>query len=295
MKKCQTCGNQNADDMRFCLNCGASLPDAPVVVNFGGSQGGQSNPGTNPYGQSMETQFGANRPGFQQPGFGQQQQYSMAAQHQQRSGGGSKKILIAVGGIAFLFLLILGAGAAIIGYNIMKDKPVVTVSPTPAVSPSASPSASPSPSASKSASPTPKPTDKPKSSTDMRAKFEKIWVDYNVTDGGEKGMRIHVKFQVFNMKEVDSKLIVYFQKSDGTELRNSNTPYSTSDGRVAAVRELKPGYDDTVYKDLDVFIPYTALGLSKGKYNLKMDADVALDDEMLVQHLGYHEFEFEQF
>src|SRR4051812_17193406 len=104
MKKCQTCGNQNADDMRFCLNCGSSLPDAPVVVNFGGgtSQSGQSNPGTNPYGKSMETQFGG-KPAFQQP----QQNYSMVPQ--QSKGGGSKKIMIAVGGVVALLLLILVA------------------------------------------------------------------------------------------------------------------------------------------------------------------------------------------
>jgi len=295
MKKCPTCGNQNADDMRFCLNCGASLPDAPVVVNFGG---GQSNPGTNPYGQSMETQFGGNRQGQQQqqqqPGFQQPPQYSMAAQHQQKSGGG-KKIFIAVGGVVALFFLILIAGAAIVGYNIMKNKPVAVVSPSPTASPSASTSPSASPSASKSSSPTPKPSESTKSTTDARAKFEKIWVDYNVTDEGEKGMRIHVKFEVFNLKEVDSKVIVYFQKEDGSEVRNSSTPYSTNDGRVAAVKEIKPGFDDTVYKDLDIFIPYTALGLSKGKYNLKMDADLTQDDETLIQHLGYHEFEFEQF
>jgi hypothetical protein len=288
MKKCQTCGNQNADDMRFCLNCGSTLPDAPVIVNFGAQQGGQSNPGTNPYGKSMETQFGG-KPQFQQP----QQNYSMVPPAG-KSGGG-KKIFIAVAGVFALFFLILIAGAAIIGYNIMKKKEIVTVSPSPTVSPSGSPSASPSPSASKSSSPTPKPSDSPKSTSDMRAKFEKIWVDYNVTDGGEKGMRIHVKFEVYNMEGVDSKLMVFFQKEDGTYVKNSSTPYSANDGRVAAIRELKPGYDDTVYKDLDVFIPYTALDLSKGKYNLKMDADLTKDDEELVQHLTFHEFQFEQF
>jgi hypothetical protein len=272
--------------MRFCLNCGSTLPDAPVIVNFGGSQSGQSNPGTNPYGQSMETQFG--KPQFQQP---QPQQYSMASQHQ-RSGGG-KKVMIAIGGVVALFLLILVAGAAIIGYNMMKKKEIVTVSPTPTASPSSSPS--PSPSSSKSSSPTPKPTTAPTSSlTNAKAKFDKTWVDYNVTEEGEKGMRIHVKFEVSGMEGVDSYVMVYFQKSDGTDLKTGSSLYGSRDGRVAAKRALKPGYDVTVYKDLDIFMPYSELNLSSGKYNLKMDIDLTDDDEGLIQHLDFHEFQYEK-
>jgi hypothetical protein len=213
MKKCQTCGNQNADDMRFCLNCGSSLPDAPVIVNFGGQQGGQSNPGTNPYGKSMETQFGGNKPQFQQQ---PQQNYSMVPPAS-KSGSG-KKIFIAVAGVFALFFLILIAGAAIVGYNYIKNKPVVNNSPTPSVSPSASPSVSPS--SSKSPSPSKTPTDTPTpSNSSYRAKFEKLWVDYNVTEDGEKGMRIHVKFEAYNMQGVDSKLMVFFQKEDGTYVK----------------------------------------------------------------------------
>lgn len=278
--------------MRFCLNCGASLPDAPVIVNFGGgAQGGQSNPGTNPYGKSMETQF--NKPVFQPPPQQQQQNYSMVSQSSR--GGGGKKMMIAIGGVVALFALILVAGAAIVGYNIMKKKEVVTVSPTPSTSPTASPSSSPSPSPSptKSSSPTPKPTSS-LSTSDAKAKFDKVWVDYNVTEDGERGMRIHVKFEVSNMEGVDSYLMVYFEESDGTKLTTSSSLYG-KDGNVAAKRALKPGFDVTVYKDLDIFMPYSALNLTKGKYNLKMDIDLADDDQNLIQHLGYHEFEYEKF
>ena len=279
--------------MRFCLNCGSTLPDAPVIVNFGGAQGGQSNPGTNPYGQSMETQFGKPQPQFQPH---PQQKYSMVPPSNTGGGGGSgKKIFIAVAGVFALFFLILVAGAAIIGYNMMKKKEVVTVSPTPTASPSTSPTASPSPSASKTSSPTPRPSETPQSNIDANAKFQKVWVDYNVKENGENGMRIHVKFEVTGMEGVDSYLMIYFQKEDGSDLTTSSPLYSSKDGRVAAKRALKPGYDVTVYKDLDVFIPYSELNLSKGKYNLKMDIDVADEDEALIKHLGYHEFQYEKF
>ncbi len=286
MKTCQTCNNQNADDMRFCLNCGSTLPDAPVIVNFGGSQGGQSNPGTNPYGKSMETQFGG-KPGFQQP----PQNYSMVPPA--GKSGGSKKIMIAVGGVVVLLFLIVAAVGSIFVYNIMKDKKeVVVVTPTPTVSPTSS--TSPTPTATKSASPTPKPPETVKSTVSGKAKFDKIWVDYNITEDGEKGMRIHVKFEVTGMEGVDSYLLVYFQKKDGTDLKTGSSIFGSKDGRVVAKKALKPGYDVTVYKDLEVFMPYSELNLTSGKYDLKMDADLADDDEDLIQHLGFHEFQYEK-
>ena len=194
-------------------------------------------------------------------------------------------------------MLILIAGAAIVGYNMMKKKEVVvTTSPTPTNSPSASPSASPS--SSKSASPTPKPTDSPSSTTtnfdNVKVKFGKVWVDYNKTEDGDLGMWIHVKFEVTNMKDVDSNLIVYFEKSDGTTLDDGIGEYRAKNGRVAAIKALKPGFDPTVYEDLQVFMPYDKLNLTSGKYNLKMDVDLADEDEILIKHLAYNDFKYEK-
>jgi hypothetical protein len=293
MKNCQICGNQNSDDMRFCLNCGKPLPDAPIVFNLqdSGSQSGQpSSPGTNPYGKSMETQFG--KPAFQQP-----QNYSMVPPA--KSGGGSKKIFIAIGGVVALFLLILVAGAAIVGYNMMKKKDVVTTtSPSPTTSPSGSPSSSPSSSPSKSASPSPKSSDSPSSTTtnfdNVKMTFKKVWVDYNKTEDGELGMWIHLKFDVTAMKGIDSYAIVYFEKSDGTYLEDGVGDYRAKNGRVAALKALKPGFDPTAYEDLQIFMPYDKLNLTTGKYDLKMDIDLCDDDEGLIKHMTYNEFKYEK-
>ncbi len=295
MKKCQTCNNENSDDMRFCLNCGSPLPDAPIMVNFGGgSQSGQSNPGTNPYGKSMETQFGG-RP--QQP-----QNYSMVPPAKP-GGSGSKKILIAIGGVVALFLLIFVAVAGIIGYNMMKNKNVVTTnSPTPSPSSSASTSPSTSPSASPSATKavvsTPKdsesPSDKSFDPDKVKVKFKKVWVDYNKTEDDELGMKVHLKFDVTNMKDVDSFVVIYFQKTDNTFLNDGIGEYRGKDGRVAAFKALKPGFDPTVFEDLEIFMPYNKLNLDSGKYKLKMDIDLTDNDEGLIQHLTFKDFEYEK-
>ena len=295
MKKCQTCNNENSDDMRFCLNCGSPLADAPIMVNFGGgSQSGQSNPGTNPYGKSMETQFGG-RP-QQQP-----QNYSMVPPAKQSGGGSNKKIFIAIGGVVALFLLILVAVGGIVGYNFFKNKNVVaTTSPTPSpsasssVSPSTSPSTSPS--STKSVVSTPKESESPTSTNfdNVKVKFSKVWVDYNKTEDDELGMKIHLKFEVTNMKGVDSFAVIYFQKSDNTFLDDGIGDYRSKEGRVAAFKALKPGFDPTVYEDLEIFMPYSKLNLSSGKYKLKMDIDLADNDEGLIKHLTFKEFEYEK-
>jgi hypothetical protein len=274
--------------MRFCLNCGAPLPDAPVVVNFGGTQGGQSSPGTNPYGQSMETKV--NQPVFQQPPPAQN--YSMVPPAA-KSGG--KKIWIVVAGVfVLLFLGAIGVVGIVI-LNMMREKDNVVVKTTP--TPSASASPSPSPSASKSASPkaTAEPTKAVNSEyQNVKTKFSKVWVEYNKTQDDEFGMIVHLKFEVNNMKDVDSFAIIYFQKPDGTFLQDGTGNYAAKDGRVAALKALRPGFEPTVYEDLEIFVPYDNLNLEVGKYNLKMDIDLVDQDENFIQHLTFKEFQYEQ-
>lgn len=131
--------------------------------------------------------------------------------------------------------------------------------------------------------------------SDATATFDKMWVDYDVTENGRKGMRIHVKFSVLHMKGVDSYLAIYFEKKDGTKLTTSNTEYRSKNGQVAIYKSLTPGYDpETVYNDLQLFMPYGELNLGTGHFDLKMDVDVIFKNGDLVKHLKYHEFWFEQ-
>jgi hypothetical protein len=53
---------------------------------------------------------------------------------------------------------------------------------------------------------------------------------------------------------------------------------------------ITPGFDQTDYNDLIVFIPYSAFNLETGKHDLKMDADLIYKEGGMIQHLNYHEF-----
>ncbi len=290
MKTCQACGHANADDMRFCLECGKPLPDAPIVFDL---QGGSSLPGggpqTNPYGQPTNLGGG---PGFQQQPFQQPQQFSMVPPPKSRGGG--KKVFVIVGGIFALIFLVFAGIAGIVAYNLMKSEDtVVKNSPTPTASPKTSETSTPK----KSESPKPSEVSTPKTdnSGDVKATPGKVWADFNVKEGGKTGMRVHAQFTVYNLKGTELYLALYFQEEDGTPLTTTNKKYASSNGDVAVFEAIKPGFDEAYYEDVDLFIPYDEFRLSKGKYNLRVDASVIYKAGGLVDHLEYFPFQYEKF
>ena len=264
MKRCQKCNFQSDAMLDYCWQCGS------LLVNT-------SNDGQFYQNAQVTQEYGAPNRMADYSTYEQ----AHAPQYQPRPVSVSFSRVAAVLGGIFLFLLLIGGAGAAVVYKVINRPPVPRyeedyrsqnpkpVKPAPAVN-------------EKSRS------DKP------GAQFEKLWVDYNVRENGRLGMRIHVKFSVHKMKDVDSQLAIYFEKSDGTKLKSTSKKYSSKDGQVAVYRALKPGYVETVYKDLDVFMPYEELKLGKGKYDLKMDADVIYENGDLVEHLGYHEFQYEK-
>ena len=288
MKKCRACGVENADAMHFCVECGTPLAASPIVVDLqdSGTQR-QDNPPPTVFAGARNTSGGQQNfaPNFPNPQTQKPKSYA--------------KIFLILGGIFAVFLLLLMAGAAVVIFNLPTKKDVVVVNPTPMPSPvriAEKKSPGPTPAASPSVTPDTKNTDEPppKSDSAASAKFDKIWVDYNVTDKNRLGMRIHTNFTVYKMKNIDSEVAIYFQKDDDTKLLTNNKEFRSKEGQVAVYKALKPSYDETVYNDLQLFIPYTEFSLSSGKYNLKMDVDLIYENGELVQHLTYSNFEYEK-
>lgn len=130
-----------------------------------------------------------------------------------------------------------------------------------------------------------------KNSFSPSAVFKSCWIDYNVTEGNIKGMRIHVNVEVTGLKGVDSKLVARVQKDDETYLMSSSS-YSNGDGELETSYSIKPGYATTVYEDATMFLPYSEIKLQKGVWSLKLDIDLSYEDGELIQHLTFKEFEF---
>ncbi len=111
---------------------------------------------------------------------------------------------------------------------------------------------------------------------DPEAVFEAARIVHNVTVDGEKGMRVHAKFQVKYGKGVACRMIAYFyyDDSDNTPLKASSDAdyraYRTTKGQVSASTRFTPAYDPAVYNDLQLFVPYDALNMASGdSYDLK--------------------------
>lgn len=132
------------------------------------------------------------------------------------------------------------------------------------------------------------------SSNAPNAKFDKAWVDYNVTEGDVKGMKLHLKFTVNKMKNLDPTVVIYFQTGDGKKLRDNNKRYASPSGDVAVYKPLKVDYDPGYYEDLAIFIPYNELDLEEGEYDLEMDIDINYRNGSLLQHLALEKFNFTQ-
>ena len=111
---------------------------------------------------------------------------------------------------------------------------------------------------------------------DPEAVFESARIVHNVTVDGEKGMRVHAKFQVKYGKGVPCLMIAYFyyDDSDNTRLKASSEAdyraYRDTKGGVSAKTKFTPAYDPAVYNDLQLFVPYEALNMASGDtYDLK--------------------------
>lgn len=96
----------------------------------------------------------------------------------------------------------------------------------------------------------------------VSAEIEKVWVDYNDFDSnGNSGMKIHVKFTVRGMLNEQGSCALYFYDENGNALEDANDSYCTSKGTVATQKNFKPSYENSVYKDFKIFMPYSELHL----------------------------------
>lgn len=132
----------------------------------------------------------------------------------------------------------------------------------------------------------------PVTNTKPSATFDKMWIEYDVTEAGQFGMRIHAKFSVMGMKGVKGYMAFFFQRENGTRLKSYDNKFQSKGNDVAVYKEITPGYDPAVYNDYSAFIPYSELHLTKGEHNLQVDADLIYENGTMIQHLGVENFRY---
>jgi len=134
------------------------------------------------------------------------------------------------------------------------------------------------------------------------ARFSKLWVKYGKKQNGKLGLIVHLRFNVNNLLNFPAKIAVGFAQRTSrdpstrrfkyTALRTSVNKYRSPSGQVTLYQVIRPQYVNAVYKDLKLFVPYEAFGLSSGKHVLKLHADLIYLDGSLLQHFGEKLFSY---
>lgn len=128
--------------------------------------------------------------------------------------------------------------------------------------------------------------------TDTNEEANRVWIDYNQTRNGRRGMLVHVNFEATGLKGVDAKMTVRIRDQGDEFLPSSSAGYSNKDGDFEVSYDIKPGYDPAVYEDVTVFIPYDEIKVGKGNWTLKLDVDIAYENGEYIKHINYKEFDF---
>ncbi|MGQ0739015.1 MAG: hypothetical protein ACT4OJ_08170 [Bacteroidota bacterium] len=127
-----------------------------------------------------------------------------------------------------------------------------------------------------------------------RAVYDSMWINYDAMENNQEGMMLHFKFTVYDMKDLEASVAVYFLQDNtaGTVLKDKNQKYTSSGGNVAVYKDIFPGYATTNYNDLQVFMPYDELDLGPGKHYLLMDVKLIYRKGGLISNFTYYGFRY---
>lgn len=103
--------------------------------------------------------------------------------------------------------------------------------------------------------------------------IHKVWTEHNVYKDGQKGMKIHTKFDIRNNMGNQTEVAAYFHYKDGRKLRDKDGKYSTPNGQVGVGKTVFPSYENSSYGDFVLFIPYDQIieVPYSGRVELKFD------------------------
>ena len=103
----------------------------------------------------------------------------------------------------------------------------------------------------------------------ITGQIENVTVEHNVYEDGIKGMKIHLKFLVQQMKGIQGRCVAYMYYENGTPLKDTNGSYRTTDGQCSFGKDFTPIYDSSTFNDFEIFVPLNELEVEKGKHNMK--------------------------
>jgi len=91
---------------------------------------------------------------------------------------------------------------------------------------------------------------------------------FDVKKDGEAGMIISVDFTVFNAMSQQVLCVAYFYDDGERPIMDCNGKFCTIDGQVSVSKEVVPNCPQCDYRNVQLFIPYSEIHVSKGEHSL---------------------------
>lgn len=94
--------------------------------------------------------------------------------------------------------------------------------------------------------------------------FYKSWVDYDAVSNGEKGVLFHFDFAVEHSLGKEVWAVVFIKDSQNGWLKTNNTTYRANNDVICNSQKINPIYENSRWKDLTIFLPYSAMLVKEG-------------------------------
>lgn len=122
--------------------------------------------------------------------------------------------------------------------------------------------------------------------TTPSATINRLWVEHNVFDNGVKGMKVHVDFNVENMKGRTVYNCVYFYKAD-----NRIKLVDGSGNHISVIESTTANYDNSHWEDWWIFVPNDKIfNASNSDGNYSLDVEIHNDNGRSIGHQYNYQF-----
>ena len=125
--------------------------------------------------------------------------------------------------------------------------------------------------------------------------IEDLRIEHDRHRDGQRGMLIHAKITIGNHRDKEARVVAYFNKRDGSPLKDFNESYHTEDGQVSVGEDVVPIYDSSTWNDFVLFMPYGELHMTAGHHLLKLFMnvwDTSTSPAGNLAESGWLEFEY---
>ncbi len=106
------------------------------------------------------------------------------------------------------------------------------------------------------------------------ATIKSMEVTHNVFQSGQPGIQIRLCFTIQHRKGFSCGVLAYFRDEQGNGLVDLNNKFNTSTGHVCVGSSCTPDFEDALFNDYILFLPYAELDQSDGNRNLQFNVQI---------------------